>query len=255
MSNLHATAATGFQAGAEAYARGRPDYPAALDGWLRDSLHLGPDGTAVDLGAGTGKFTGRLIGTGARVTAVEPVDAMRDQLRRAWPRVAALKGSAEAIPLADASVDAVVCAQAFHWFATPAALAEIGRILKPGGVLGLVWNTGDLAVDWVAAFRRMIEPYEGDAPRFHSGEWKAVFPAVGFGPLVESRFRHEHVGPAEAVIVDRMLSVSYIAALPDTERQALASRLRAAIDSYPALAGKAEIRSPYETFAYATTKL
>jgi SAM-dependent methyltransferase len=255
MNTIHIAASSGFEAGAEVYARGRPDYPAALDAWLNSSLHLGPGKAVLDLGAGTGKFTGRLVGTGATITAVEPVDAMRAQLVQGWPQVTALKGTAESIPVPDGSFDAVVCAQAFHWFATSAALAEIRRVLKPGGVLGLVWNTGDLSVPWVAAFRAMLEPYEGDAPRFNSGEWRRVFPATGFGPLVESRFRHGHVGPPETVIVDRLLSVSYIASLPDAERNALAARIRAAIASRPELAGKAEISSPYETLAFATTKL
>jgi SAM-dependent methyltransferase len=255
MTTLHTAAATGFEAGAETYARGRPDYPSEIDGWLRDTLRLGPGRMALDLGAGTGKFTGRLLATGATVTAVEPVDAMRARLARDWPQVSALKGTAESIPLADASVDAVVCAQAFHWFATAAALAVICRVLKPGGRLGLVWNTADLKVAWVAQFRGMIDAYQGDAPQFASGAWKRAFPAEGFGPLAESRFTYEHVGSAETVIVDRMLSVSYVASLPAAEREALAARLRTAIAAHPKLAGKPVVRFPYETFAYATAKL
>jgi SAM-dependent methyltransferase len=255
MTILHIAAATGFEAGAETYARGRPDYPAEIDGWLNKTLHLGPRRTALDLGAGTGKFTGRLLATGASVIAVEPVDAMRARLARDWPQVTALKGTAESIPLPDASADAVVCAQAFHWFATTAALAEIRRVLQPGGMLGLVWNTANLAVDWVAQFRGMINEYQGDAPQFASGAWKRAFPAAGFGPLMESRFSHEHVGGAETVIVDRLLSVSFVASLPAAEREALAERVRAAIAARPELAGKPEVRFPYETFAYATEKL
>src|SRR5262249_26246894 len=151
MTKLHVAAATGFEAGADAYARGRPDYPEALDGWLRDMLGLGSGKAAMDLGAGTGKFTPRLLGTGATVMAVEPVDAMRARLAHDLPEVRALRGPAEAIPADDASFDAIVCAQAFHWFATPTALAEIRRVLKPGGTLGLVWNLRDFSVDWVAA--------------------------------------------------------------------------------------------------------
>jgi len=119
MTKLHLTAANGFTAGAGAYAAGRPEYPAELDGWLRDALGLAPGKAALDLGAGTGKFTARLIATGASVTAVEPLAAMRAEFRRAWPTIRVLEGSAEAIPMPDASVDAVACAQAFHWFATP----------------------------------------------------------------------------------------------------------------------------------------
>lgn len=255
MARLHTTAATGFEAGAEAYARGRPDYPAELLHWLRESIHLGPGTTVLDLGAGTGKFIGLLVRSGASVTAVEPVNAMRARLVSDWPGVVALDGTAEAIPLADTSMDAVVSAQAFHWFSTPAAVAEIRRVLKPGGVFGLVWNTADLDVRWVAQLRAMIQPYEGDTPRFHSGEWKSIFPAEGFGPLVESQFRHEHVGAPESVIVHRMMSVSYVASLSAGERAALSERMRTAIAANLEVAGKAEVHFPYKTFAYATTKL
>ena len=106
-------------------------------------MGLGSGRRVLDLGAGTGKFTKYLLATGAEVVAVEPVVAMRERLTAAFPRVRALSGQAEAIPLGDATVDAVVCAQAFHWFATPAALAEIVRVLRPGGQLGLIWNVRD----------------------------------------------------------------------------------------------------------------
>ncbi|WP_245442530.1 class I SAM-dependent methyltransferase [Methylobacterium terrae] len=145
MSDLHPAAATGFASGADTYAKGRPDYPAALSTWLREALRLGPGRAVADLGAGTGKFTGLVAATGADVTAVEPVDAMRARLAASLPGVAALAGSAEAIPLPDGSLDALVCVQAFHWFSTPAALAEIRRVLKVGGRFGLVWNVRDEA--------------------------------------------------------------------------------------------------------------
>jgi SAM-dependent methyltransferase len=253
--SIHATAQSGFDADAARYARGRPDYPAEVDGWLRDSLDLKPGRTVVDLGAGTGKFTRRLLATGARVIAVEPAAAMRQRLADDLPEVEALDGSATAIPLSDASVDAIVCAQAFHWFATREALAEMHRVLRPGGILGLIWNTKDDSVPWVKAISEVTEPYEGDAPRFHSGAWRSVFPAPGFGPLQEQRFAHEHRGPAEAVIVDRVLSISFIASLPASEREAVAARLRHLIATHPDLAGQSEIAVPYTTLAYSTERL
>src|SRR5687767_436287 len=135
--SIHATAQSGFDADAARYARGRPDYPAEVTDWLRDSVGLEPGRTVVDLGAGTGKFTRRLLATGARVIAVEPVAGMRAKLSTDLPEVEVVEGSATSIPLADSSVDAIVCAQAFHWFATPEALAEMHRVLTPGGILGL----------------------------------------------------------------------------------------------------------------------
>jgi SAM-dependent methyltransferase len=248
---VHPAAATGFGFAAEAYQHARPSYPVALDDWLRDALGLAPDRVAVDLGAGTGKFTPLLIATGAHVVAVEPVAAMRAQLVAAHAGVEALAGDAEHLPLADESVDAIVCAQSFHWFAKPAALAEIRRALKPGGALGLVWNVRDERVAWVAALTRIVDRYAGDAPRHESGRWRDVFPAPGFTPLSERRFAYAHAGPPERVIVERVLSTSFIAALPAAEQGRVAGEVRALIAATPSLAGHAEVVYPYETRAYA----
>ena len=135
-TSIHDAAAKGFARAAGAYADGRPGYPAEIDSWLRETLGLRTGCVALDLGAGTGKLTSRLIDTGARVIAVEPVDAMLGILTGALPGVDARIGTADEIPLGDQTVDAVVCAQSFHWFAFASALAEIRRVLKPGGEAG-----------------------------------------------------------------------------------------------------------------------
>lgn len=250
MSDLHPAAATGFASGADTYAKGRPDYPAALSAWLHGTLRLGPGRAVADLGAGTGKFTGLLAATGTSVTAIEPVDAMRARLAASLPGVSALAGSAEAIPLPDASLDALVCAQAFHWFSTPAALAEIRRALKVGGRVGLVWNVRDESVPWVAALTAIMAAHEGDAPRYHTGAWRRLFPADGFGPLHEEAFAHGHTGTPDRVVLDRVLSVSFIAALAEPEREKVATRVRDLIARTPELAGRAEVTFPYRTHAY-----
>src|SRR5215831_14803367 len=110
MPAIHQAAAHGFGAGADTYARGRPDYPPVVEAWLGDDLGLNAGKTVLDLGAGTGKFLPRLHATGARVIAVEPVAAMLAQLRAGHPAVEAREGTAEQIPLADGAADAVVCA-------------------------------------------------------------------------------------------------------------------------------------------------
>ncbi|WP_257388885.1 class I SAM-dependent methyltransferase, partial [Tahibacter caeni] len=244
-----------FDRGAATYARGRPGYPAAIVGWLRDALALVPRARVVDLGAGTGKLVPSLLATGADVVAIEPVAGMRAQFAAAYPQLPVLEGSAEAMPLADASVDAVVCATAFHWFATAAALAEIRRVLKHGGRLGLIWNVRDERVAWVAQLAELVRDYAGDTPRQASDAWRRVFPAEGFGPLQASEFAHAHEGPAETVIVGRLLSTSFVAALPDMAREELAQRIRARIAAEPSLAGRAVVAMPYRTIAYVTQKI
>ena len=247
---VHAAARQGFEKEAQAYARGRPDYPAALSAWLSDTLGLGPGRQVADVGAGTGKFTALLTTTGAAVVAVEPVDAMRASIEALQqPTVRAMAGTAQAIPLPDGTLDAVVCAQAFHWFATKQALDEFQRVLKPGGKLGLVWNVRDESVDWVAELTAIITPYEGDAPRFHKGDWRKPFPHPGFTALAQERLTHEHVGPPQQVIVDRFLSISFIAALPDAERSAVRAQIEALIARHPALRGQTAVRFPYTTLA------
>lgn len=252
---VHRSAAEGFSAKADNYMRGRPDYPDAIVGWLQDRLHLDPDKTVVDLGAGTGKFTAVLVKTGARVIAVEPIKEMRAKIEHILATADTLDGTATAIPLPDRSVDTVTCAQSFHWFATKAALAEVHRALKPGGTLGLIWNVRDESVDWVAKLTGIITPYEGDTPRFAKGTWRNVFPYPGFGPLTEESFAHSHVGSPEDVLIDRIRSTSFIAALPADEEAKVVKELRALIAATPALAGKDVIRVPYNTATYRVEKV
>src|ERR1700712_1163347 len=151
------------------YERGRPGYPDAAIEWMLAQAVVGsspfgssPFGTkpapasaehplaVVDVGAGTGKFTASLVTRGLTVTAVEPDEVMRQTLSGKFPSVVALSGTAESMPLADASADLVTFAQAWHWVDVPAASAEVARVLRPGGSLALVWNIRDSGVDWVA---------------------------------------------------------------------------------------------------------
>lgn len=255
MTAVHRSAAEGFSAKADSYARGRPDYPDAIVGWLQDRLHLGAHKTVVDLGAGTGKFTAYLVKTGAQVIAVEPVKEMRAKIDQTLTTVETLDGTATAIPLPDNSVDAVTCAQAFHWFATKEALTEIHRVLKPRGKFGLIWNVRDESVNWIAELTEIITPYEGDTPRFAKGTWRKVFPFDGLSALQEDRFPHHHTGSPEDVIIDRIRSTSFIAALPANEETRVVEKLRALIAATPALAGRDAISMPYTTVAYWAEKV
>ncbi|MBD1553794.1 class I SAM-dependent methyltransferase [Pseudomonas typographi] len=249
----------GFGAAAQAYDKGRPDYPNEIDGWLRQTLQVKPPRTVVlDLGSGTGKFTQRLLGAHADVIAVEPELHMREKFSRRCPEVRLLEGQAEAIPLPAASVDVVVCAQSFHLFANPEALTEIHRVLKPGGRLGLVWNLRDIQVDWVAQLAAIVQRYAGDYPRYYSGEWRTVLGrhyTGKYAPLVEKHWHHGHTGAPEDVIVRRIKSISFIANLPSADQARILDEVRTLIATHPDLAGKEQVTVPYDTVAMHTVKI
>jgi SAM-dependent methyltransferase len=222
---VHAAAARGFARSAGAYERARPEYPPAAIDWLRERLGLGPGRRVVELAAGTGKLTRPLAGTGAEVVAVEPVAEMRARIGPGAAEV--LDGTAEAMPLADASADAVTVGQAFHWFDGPAALAEIHRVLRPGGALALVWNRRPLDDPVHAAIEALMAPHRGDAPVHRSGAWRAALEeTVLFGALEERTFPHAQDMDADA-LADRVGSTSVIAALPDGPRAEVLAEVRA----------------------------
>ncbi|CAI1084121.1 Uncharacterized methyltransferase ycgJ [Serratia proteamaculans] len=253
--SIHHAAAEGYQANADRYVKGRPDYPPEITTWLRDTIGLHAGMTVIDLGAGTGKFTPRLLETGAQVIAVEPVAQMLEKLSAVLPQVKTLAGTAESIPLPDESVDAVVCAQSFHWFATARALAEIQRILKPGGKLGLVWNMRDARVSWVRKLNQIVDRHEGDAPRFYTGEWRKLFPFKGLDALQEQVFMLGHQGAVEDVIFNRVRSTSFIAALPLEQQEQVIEQIRQLVAEEGELQGKDTVTVPYQTKAYFTTRL
>ena len=159
MSEIHPAAAQGFSASADAYERGRPGYPDEAIAWIVERLRLEPGRNVLDLAAGTGKLTRALVPSGAQVIAVEPIDEMREQLFAALPDVDAFDGTAESIPLPDASVDAVTCAQAFHWFRAAEAVQEIHRVLRPGGSIALIWNIRDLSDRLQARVQEILAPH------------------------------------------------------------------------------------------------
>jgi SAM-dependent methyltransferase len=237
---IHRVAAKGFSEGAEAYERGRPGYPGAAIAWLSERLALGFGARVVDLAAGTGKLSRALAAAGAEVTAVEPLERMRALI---GAPIRSVEGTAERIPLPDASADALTVAQAFHWFDGEAALAEIHRVLRPGGHLALLWNVRLLDDPGQAAVEELIAPYTGEIPRHRSGEWRGPVEASDlFGPLEERGFPNDQSLDAD-VLVDRVASTSAIAALDPPERDALLERVRAlAVDGPVTLRYRCEVQ-------------
>lgn len=246
-AGIHEAASRGFARAVADYERGRPGYPPGAVARLAESLALGPGRTALDLAAGTGKLTRALAGTGATLVAVEPVAEMRAALARACPDVRVLAGTAEAIPLPAGSVDAVVVGSAFHWFRGGEALAEIHRVLREGGRLGLAWNARDESVPWVAELTAIMEPHRGTAPRYASGAWREAFAGTRrFSPLAAASFAHAQLLEPEAVVA-RVASVSFVAALGDEERATVLARVRDLLAGDPATRGRERVELPYRT--------
>jgi SAM-dependent methyltransferase len=216
--------ARSFDRAATEYERTRPDYPDAV----LDPLPLASDSTVVDVGAGTGKLTRVLARRYARVLAVEPLDGMRTILQQVVPEAEAHPGSAEHLPLPDASVDGVFAAQAFHWFATDEAVTEFARVLRSGGVLALVWNEGDDTRD-----DPRPEPFRAELEELHAPSLAAVRsgPAFDdliargpFGAVAEAAFPHDHVLDRSGML-DNVRSMSWIASKPVAEQEEDIARL------------------------------
>lgn len=247
---IHAAAARGFAGAGEAYERGRPGYPADAVARLLDELAVRRGTRVLDLAAGTGKLTRILAGVGADVVAVEPVGGMRAVLVDALPGVRTLAGTAEAIPLPEDSVAAATVAQAFHWFDGDRALAEIHRVLAPGGRLGLVWNVRDEGTAWVAELTRILEPYRGSAPRYLDGHWREAFRQTGrFVRAGKARFDHVHEADADTVVA-RVDSVSFVAALPPETRERALAEVRALLETHPETRGQRSLALPYRVDLY-----
>jgi SAM-dependent methyltransferase len=237
----------------EDYERGRPGWPPEVV----DIPGLPSAATVLELGAGTGKLTRLLVSAFGRVVAVEPAEAMGRLLVSLCPEAEALAGSAEEIPLANASVDAVFAAEAFHRFDGERALAEIARVLRPEGVLVLMWNLPAGPTEpSIAAVEQLLhrrgprraevgyDPLDLNTTRYASGEWRLPFAESPFEELQETRLPNPQTVDRDGLVAF-FASMGWIADLPDADRLPLLDEVRSLLPA-------AEHRRPWETHVHWT---
>ena len=220
-----------FGAAAVAYAEHRPDYAQAAVQWALDPA---PGTRVLDLGAGTGKLTATLVALGYQVVAVEPDSAMVAQLRHALPKVGTFLGSAEAIPLPDGCVDAVLCGNAMHWFDMDLAAPEIARVLAPHGVLAGLWNLLDDRVDWVDGLALISGP-AAIGPRDTPASWRresARLRLPHFGTVATAEFPHGQRRTADSLVATLATRAGMLA-MPEPQRAETLGRIRAFLAGRP----------------------
>lgn len=245
--------ASSFGPAAALYDRVRPGYPAAAVDWA-----LGPLGPGrwqiIDVGAGTGIMTRLLISLGHDAIAVEPDDQMRERLAETTA-ARALAGSAESVPLADASADGAIAAQAYHWFDHARAHAELARVIRPGGVFAAVWNIRDEGVGWVTEYSNIVEGDRGpdgvgaDATGRHLDSFGDQFTAVE-----SAVFRHA-VRHTPDSLVSLLKSRSYFLTATPDRQAALENEVRALAADHPDLTGRSEFELPYVTVTYRAKRI
>lgn len=230
-----------FGSAAAAYERGRPSYPPEAIDWL---LPVGAR-QVLDLGAGTGKLTTRLVERGLDVVAVDPIPDMLEVLSASLPETRALLGTAEEIPLEDNSVDVVLVAQAWHWVDPERAIPEVARVLRPGGRLGLVWNTRDERLGWVRELGQIIGS-DGDG-----GRTQVTLPEP-FADLAHHRVEWTSYLTPQALI-DLVASRSYCITSPTEVRTQTLEQVRRLLATHPALTNSTGLALPYVTMCTRAT--
>ncbi|MGP3536228.1 class I SAM-dependent methyltransferase [Microbacterium sp. RD1] len=236
---------TSFGAAASTYEAGRPDYPVAAVEWMLAPARLGDHALRVaDVGAGTGKLTRVVRDLGAQVVAIDPDAAMLRTLRENVVGVPTYRGTAEAVPLPDAGMDAVVFGQAWHWVKIEAACAEAGRVLRPGGVLALVWNIRDDREDWVARLTAVM--HGSHAEEMLAGDGPAVAPP--FAGLEAATWAWSRPMTRDDLFA-LARSRSYVLRAEPAERARIERDLASLCDDIGAVAG-AVVPLPYVTHAF-----
>jgi SAM-dependent methyltransferase len=234
--------ARSFGAAASVYGAARPGYPVEAVAWL-----VGDAQRVLDLGAGTGKLTEALVALDLDVLAVDPVEEMLEELEVQVPGVPRILGTAEDIPVEDASVDAVVAGQAWHWFQRERAVPEIARVLRPGGTLGIVWNSRDTSVDWLREAGAIMHERHDASATFES------YVRVGrpFGPIEEHRVDWVQ-RMSRARFLDLFRSRSHFITAPPEEQRSVIAALDTLLSTHPDVAGAEELAIPYVTRCFRT---
>jgi SAM-dependent methyltransferase len=241
--------ANSFGAAADLYDDIRPTYPAAAVRWsLGDAALTGAKPRlVVDLGAGTGLLTRAIRSvTDATVAPVEPDPLMRARLAERTPEVTPLAGTAESIPFADGTVDAVLAGQAYHWFDREKAHAEIGRVVRPSGTFAPIWNIRDESVDWVAEYTRIVE---AERASDHGGRMTNPDFGPQFGPVATATFRHSVTMNAGGLLA-LLASRSYYLTASPQRRDQLAANVRALAETLPET-----FEMPYLTYCYRAVRI
>lgn len=237
---------TSFGRAAASYEAGRPGYPAAAVEWMLQPVAASSTRLRVaDVGSGTGKLTRALVGAGAEVVAIDPDPLMLAALSEGVPGVPTAVGSAEHLPMPDASVDAVALGQAWHWVDAAQGSREVGRVLRSGGVLGLIWNIRDAATPWVAQMTEIMHRSNAEEMMAAGGPTVlSPFGAVETATFVWSR-------PMTAVaLLEMARSRSYLITASDAERARVEAGLLELFDTLPELQDGGTIDLPYVTHAF-----
>jgi len=234
-----------FGSATGAYETGRPEYPAdAVEWMLQPARSEGRSVRVADVGAGTGKLTRALVEAGGQVVAVDPDAAMLEALREAVPGVPTFVGTGEALPLPDEALDAVVFGRAWHWVDPVLASTEVGRVLRPGGVLGLIWNIRDERVDWVAEMTQIMHGSNAEVMLAEGGP-EVAQPFDG----LESRSWEWSRAMTREMLFDMAHSRSYVITAEPAERERIDRELGAVFDRV-GVTGDGVVDLPYVTTAF-----
>lgn len=235
--------ARNFGSIAELYERVRPGYPAEAVAWMLGDAH-----TVADVGTGTGKLTDALLAAGRDVTAVDPDPGMLEVLAAKHPGVPTRTGTAEQLPFDDAAFDAVTFGQSWHWVDPPRGSAEVARILKPGGRLGLFWNIRDAREPWVAELADVLDHRSADELLLESGGPIVAEPLV-FDEHAQFEWRARLDVPT---LVDLAATHGFVLTASEQERRAMLDGVRALGERVADDSGVLEL--PYLLHVYRFTR-